>query len=116
MHLCAELIAVSMMLEPLGEVGANFSLQLSSRTQFTKINNKKVIAENQCEKHKKSSLTRVDLNAQRVTKTYFGGKPLFLTVALILCKKNNLVDFPCEYTDLYLNRYTWYICICHYDI
>ena len=30
-----------------------FSLQLSSRTQFTKINNKKVIAENQCEKHKK---------------------------------------------------------------
>ena len=56
MHLCAELIAASMMLEPLGEVGANFSLQLSSRTQFTKINNKKVIAENQCEKHKKSSL------------------------------------------------------------
>ena len=44
------------MLEPLGEVGANFSLQLSSRTQFTKIINKKVIAENQCEKHKKSSL------------------------------------------------------------
>ena len=45
------------MLVPLGEVGANFSLQLSSRTQFTKINNKKVIAENQCEKHEKSSLT-----------------------------------------------------------
>ena len=45
-----------MMLEPLGKVGANFSLQLSSQTQFTKINNKKVIAENQCEKHKKSSL------------------------------------------------------------
>ena len=40
-------------LEPLGEVGAKISLQLSSRTQFTKINNKKVIAENQCEKHKK---------------------------------------------------------------
>ena len=59
MHLCAELIAVSMMLEPLGEVGANFSLQLSSRTQFTKINNKKVITENQCEKHKKSSLVLV---------------------------------------------------------
>ena len=57
MHLCAELIAASMMLEPHGEVGANFSLQLSSRTQFTKINNKKVIAENQCEKHKKSSLS-----------------------------------------------------------
>ena len=55
-HLYAELIAASMTLEPLGEVGANFSLQLSSRTQFTKINNKKVIAKNQCEKHKKSSL------------------------------------------------------------
>ena len=59
MHLCAELIAVSIMLEPLGEVGANFSLQLSSRTQLAKINNKKVIAENQCEKHKKSSLVRL---------------------------------------------------------
>ena len=56
MHLWAELIAASMIMEPLGEVGANFSLQLSSRTQFTKINNKKVIAENQCEKQKKSSL------------------------------------------------------------
>ena len=43
-----------MMLEPLEEVGANFSLQLPSQTQFTKINNKKVIAKNQCEKHKKS--------------------------------------------------------------
>ena len=56
MHLCTELIAASIMIEPLGEVGANFSLQLSLRTQFTKINNKKVIAENQCEKHKRSSL------------------------------------------------------------
>ena len=55
-----------MMLEPLGEVGANFSLQLSSRTQFTKINNKKVIAENQCEKHKKSSLSTAQ---QRMEKT-----------------------------------------------
>ena len=56
MHLCAELIAASMTFEPLGEVGAKISRQLSSRTQFTKTNNKKVIAENQCEKHKKSSL------------------------------------------------------------
>ena len=48
-------MAASMTLEPLGEVGANFSLQLSSRIQFTKINNKEVIAENRCEKHKKSS-------------------------------------------------------------
>ena len=50
-----------MTLEPLGEVGAKISLQLSSRTQFTKNNNKKVIAENQCEKHKKSSLPCLDI-------------------------------------------------------
>ena len=60
MHLCAKLIAASMMLEPLGKVGANFSLQLSSRTQFTKINNKKVIAENQCEKHKKIEFSKLE--------------------------------------------------------
>ena len=41
-HLCAELIAASMTLDPLEEVGANFSIQLSSRTQFTKIHNKKL--------------------------------------------------------------------------
>ena len=56
MHLCAELTATFWTLEPFGEIGANFTLQLSSRTRFDKINNKKVIAENQCEKHKKSSL------------------------------------------------------------
>ena len=41
-------------MEPFGEIGANFSLQLSltQRTQFAKISNKKVIAENQCEKIK----------------------------------------------------------------
>ena len=43
-------------LEPIGEIGANFSLQLISRTRFDKINKKKVTAQNQCEKHKKSSL------------------------------------------------------------
>ena len=26
-------------------------------------------------------------------------------------QKNNLVVFPCEYTYVYPNRYTWYICI-----
>ena len=56
MHLCAELTAAFWTLEPFGEIGANFSLQLSSRTRFDKINKKKIIAENQCEKHKKSSL------------------------------------------------------------
>ena len=55
-----------MMLEPLGEVGANFYLQLSSRTQFTKINNKKVIAKNQCEKHKKSSLISIDYELPKI--------------------------------------------------
>ena len=35
-------------LGPFGEIGANFSLQLSSRTRFDKINKKKVIAENKC--------------------------------------------------------------------
>ena len=46
------LSAASWIMEPFGEIGANFSLQLSSRTQFAKISNKKVIAENQYEKHK----------------------------------------------------------------
>ena len=58
MHLCAELTAAFWTLEPFGEIGANFSLQLSSLTQFDKINKKKVIAKNQCEKHKKSSLVQ----------------------------------------------------------
>ena len=56
MHLWAELTAAVWTLKPFGEIGANFSLQLSSRTRFDKINKKKVIPENQCEKHKKSSL------------------------------------------------------------
>ena len=45
--------AASWIMEPFGEIGANFSLQLSSRTQFVKLVIKKVISENQCEKHKK---------------------------------------------------------------
>ena len=40
---------------PFGEIGANFSVQLSSRKQFAKIKNKEVIAKNHCEKHKKLS-------------------------------------------------------------
>ena len=44
-HLCTELTVASWMLEQFGEVGANFSLQLSLRTQFAKIKNKKVIAD-----------------------------------------------------------------------
>ena len=56
LHLCTQKSVCVTNFESLGEIGANFSLQISSRTQFAKINNKKVIAENQCEKHKKSSL------------------------------------------------------------
>ena len=56
LHLCAQKSVSATNLGPFGEIGANFSLQLSSRTRFDKINKKKVIAENQCEKHKKSSL------------------------------------------------------------
>ena len=53
MHLCAGLTAASWIIKPFGEIGANFSLQLSSQTRFAKISNKKVIADNQYEKHKK---------------------------------------------------------------
>ena len=58
-HLCAELTAASWMFEPSGEIDANLSLQLSSQTQIAKIKNKKVIPENQCEKHKKLSLAAI---------------------------------------------------------
>ena len=39
-----------------GEVGANFSLQLSKHSQFSKIKNRNVMAKNQCEKHERMSL------------------------------------------------------------
>ena len=42
MHLCSGLTAASWFMEPFGEIGAIFSLQLSSRTQFAKIINKKL--------------------------------------------------------------------------
>ena len=48
-NLSAELTAEPLMLELFGEVGANFSLLLSSRTQLVKIKSKNAIAENQCE-------------------------------------------------------------------
>ena len=52
MHICAGLTAVYWIMEPFGEIGANFSLKLSSRAQCVKTNNKKDITENQCEKIK----------------------------------------------------------------
>ena len=60
LHLCTQTPVCVTNFGPLGEIGANFSLHLTSRTQFAKINSKKVIAEIQCEKHKKSSLTEVN--------------------------------------------------------
>ena len=56
MHLCAELTATPLMLETFEEIGANFSLQLSSQTHFAKIENTNVIAKKQCEEHQKLSL------------------------------------------------------------
>ena len=73
-----------MTLEPLGEIGANFSLQLSSITQFTKINNKKVIAENQCEKHKKSSLDVVLMLETRCVK--YRCQYIVSFLLILLCK------------------------------
>ena len=64
MHLCADLTAAFWTLEPFGEIGANISLQLSSRKRFDKINKKKVIAENQCEKHKKLSFDIPDKSCE----------------------------------------------------
>ena len=56
-QLCAELITASQILKQFGEVGANFSLQLSSLSGFAKIKHKKVIDENQCVKHKIACLS-----------------------------------------------------------
>ena len=52
MILCAGVTAASCIMGPSGEIGANFPLQLALRTQFAKISNKKVIAENLCDTHK----------------------------------------------------------------
>ena len=65
LHLCAQKSVCATILGPFGEIGANFSLQLSSRTRFDKINKKKVIAKNQCEKHKKSSLDKTKASLLR---------------------------------------------------
>ena len=52
LHLCTQKSVCATNFGSLGEISANFSLQLSLQTQFAKINNKK----NQCEKHKKLNL------------------------------------------------------------
>ena len=45
LHLCTQKSVCARHFGPLGEIGANFSLQLSSRTHVAKINNKKDIIE-----------------------------------------------------------------------
>ena len=52
LHLCTHKSVCATNFGSFGEIGANFPVQLSSRSHFAKIENKKVIAENQCEKHK----------------------------------------------------------------
>ena len=51
LHICTHKYVCLTNFGLLGKVGVIFSLQLTSRTQFAKIKTKKVIAENQCEKH-----------------------------------------------------------------
>ena len=50
LHLCTQKSVCGMDFVHFGQIGANFSLQLSSRTQFAIIKNKKVFAENICKK------------------------------------------------------------------
>ena len=52
LHQCTQKSVCATKLGPLGEIGANFSPQLSSREQFAKIIIKIVVAKNQCGKHK----------------------------------------------------------------
>ena len=52
LHLCTQKSVCAKNFEPFAEIGAYFPVQLSSRSHFANIENKKVIAENQCQKHK----------------------------------------------------------------
>ena len=52
LHLCTQKSVCATNFGPFREIGANFPVQLSSRSHFANIENKKVIANNQCEKHK----------------------------------------------------------------
>ena len=56
LHPCTQKSVCATNFGPFGEIGAKFPVQLSSPSHFANIENKKVIAENQCEKHKKKSL------------------------------------------------------------
>ena len=43
LHLCAQTFVCTENFQNFGEIGTNFSLQVSSQTQFAKINNKKLL-------------------------------------------------------------------------
>ena len=49
LHLCTQIYVCATNFGPFGEIGANFPVQLLSRSHFAKIENKKVISENQWE-------------------------------------------------------------------
>ena len=82
LHIVAQKSVCNTNLGPFGEIGAIFSLQLSSRTRFDKVNKKKVIAENQCEKHK----NRVNTGHIQGTESRMGGKRDFA-----LCLETNSI-------------------------
>ena len=52
LHICTQKSVWATNFRPFGEIGANFPVQLSLQSHFSKIENKNVIAENECEKHK----------------------------------------------------------------
>ena len=49
LHLCTHTSVCATNFRPFGEIGANFPVQLSSRSHFANIENEKVNAKNQCE-------------------------------------------------------------------
>ena len=79
MHLCAELTAAFWTLEPFGEIRANFSLQLSSRTQFEK-NNKK----NKSPKINVKNI-KIEFNIHLVIKK--------ISSRTILCANDDIINF-----------------------
>ena len=57
LHLFTQKYVCNTSFGPFGEIDANFPVQLSMRSHFAKIENKKIIAKKLCEKHKNKSLT-----------------------------------------------------------
>ena len=57
LHLCTQKSVCATNFGLFGKIGANLPVQLSSRSHFAYIENKKIIPENQFEKHKNLSLS-----------------------------------------------------------